>query len=677
MRRKPGVKIAISKVKDFWPDHLAPFEGLWGYSRDLQDDYNGTIFRFPLRTAGTKSILVKDLIDTPIDCTAVRQKLEEYFEEARISLLFLRNVHIVDFKIYGDKSPRWLVEASRAVQDRTFSEWKTCKLKKFNGSTPTAYTTGKDTWWVAIQDPKDFPEALLQQHSMVRKDVECGIAALVKSTYSNDSANVANKDNTSIEPRFFSHLPLSAEFPTNLPVHIHATFLVSGDRGSIWIEPSARAMGADWNRWLLTVAVPSLYWEFVEDLARKIGQNAYNFWPCNQNLNDSLTGLIVSSFWNLLQKTPDRNVCPFPVARLSTAKNRTSATMVNVKSAIFNFLPVAYSPLSDLLVELFPKVLVTPGPHVTQALQSAISRASTLKVVSVTPSLLRRQFQSLDACKNLNKPEFSSPKVLQSLLEFVTPSTTDNLEQELCELNGCLILPLADSSFGLLLKVDRPRLQAPVNYYVASRAEIGLFDFAKSLLTEDNSARLFKATLLNSHKFNVHKLSLSHMGIILGRKDFSTGTGLEAIEFWLRKFWEYWHKTEKSLGPNALEANFLYKHGIDRYTIFCATCNGVTKYLQPRQLDDLPSVIDPDNKHHQELCEKLHGLYILKKSYIPKYLEEAEKCFNNRVSFERLLKALLKLAARDGQDLEDYVRKVLNASDLKVRIPRWYEIHGI
>jgi sacsin len=49
-KRKPGVKLEISKLKYACGDQLAPFEGLWGYTQGF-DNYPGTIFRFPLRTA--------------------------------------------------------------------------------------------------------------------------------------------------------------------------------------------------------------------------------------------------------------------------------------------------------------------------------------------------------------------------------------------------------------------------------------------------------------------------------------------------------------------------------------------------------------------------------------------------------------------------------------------------
>jgi sacsin len=105
-RRKPGVKIELSKLKgDAYKDQLAPFEGLWGFSPEM-DYYHGTIFRFPLRTAQSALRPGKSLLDS----IAVREKLDEFLRaDGRVSLLFLENIRTVDFTIYGEAAPQWSI----------------------------------------------------------------------------------------------------------------------------------------------------------------------------------------------------------------------------------------------------------------------------------------------------------------------------------------------------------------------------------------------------------------------------------------------------------------------------------------------------------------------------------------------------------------------------------------
>ena len=87
-RRMPGVKIELSRLRSTCPDQLAPFDGLWGYSRE-REFYEGTIFRFPLRPSTVHSRLRES--KTPLDYTAAQRYMEEFLDEARISLIFLRN----------------------------------------------------------------------------------------------------------------------------------------------------------------------------------------------------------------------------------------------------------------------------------------------------------------------------------------------------------------------------------------------------------------------------------------------------------------------------------------------------------------------------------------------------------------------------------------------------------
>jgi sacsin len=90
------VKLSLSKLKNVCPDQLAPFEGLWGYTKEL-DDYPGTIFRFPLRLVKTESKLRQS--KQGLDGDTIRRLMDIYFNEARISLLFLRRIYSIDFTI--------------------------------------------------------------------------------------------------------------------------------------------------------------------------------------------------------------------------------------------------------------------------------------------------------------------------------------------------------------------------------------------------------------------------------------------------------------------------------------------------------------------------------------------------------------------------------------------------
>ncbi|KFY88994.1 hypothetical protein V498_06566 [Pseudogymnoascus sp. VKM F-4517 (FW-2822)] len=120
-KRKPGVKLELSKLKGVCPDQLAPFEGLWKYTKDL-DNYPGTIFRFPLRLETTESKLKTS--NWELDGDEIRRLMDDYFHKARISLLFLRRICSIDFMIYGKHNLGWSLSRQTPFDEgmKSFSE---------------------------------------------------------------------------------------------------------------------------------------------------------------------------------------------------------------------------------------------------------------------------------------------------------------------------------------------------------------------------------------------------------------------------------------------------------------------------------------------------------------------------------------------------------------------------
>ncbi len=165
------------------------------------------------------------------------------------------------------------------------------------------------------------------------KDVECGIAALLPDEKCEQTRIFSNP----IVPKFFSTLALP--FASGLPVHIHATFLISGDRESIPIEDSMREAGAEWNKWLLVSAIPRLFLAFLEDISMRVEKDIYfTFWPQNPLPKGSLSELIVSSFWKLLSESSCRL---FPITTPSgiKSKSRQPPTLLEINGATFDLLP--------------------------------------------------------------------------------------------------------------------------------------------------------------------------------------------------------------------------------------------------------------------------------------------------------------------------------------------------
>jgi sacsin len=635
-RRKPGVKIKLSKLKSHCLDQLTPFEGLWGYSRELEY-YGGTIFRFPLRPATLHSKLRES--KTVLDYDATEGYMEQFLSEARISLLFLRNVRSLDFKVSGDSHTRWSVISSRGEMN-DFSDWTVCTVTKGDGSEPGI--TIEDRWWTAVQDTLEFPIELLHRHKGTMKDVECGIAALVSSSKHTKLAGTP-------KARIFSSLPLPLKW--DLPVHIHATFITFGDRNSIMIENSAREDGADWNTWLLTSAIPNLYLPFLEDLTRKVGKDAFRFWPQAVPPKGSLSELVYISFWEQLRSSSCRL---FPLARQPDTKKRQPPKLLELKQATFDFLPRArWSVLRSFLESEIPTLVRVPSA-IAKMLQS-----SPPIVTYVTPSVLRMMFHSEEAAKQLAKIE---PKLeaFDVLLKEIIPKCDADFE----ELNGCRVLPLADGTMGML-RIQKP-MQPNITYYIASKREVGLFNFALEILTPEDQGSDLKAALLNyEKKFNFKRLDLSGVGTLLGKKSFQAITPTPEFDTWLQQFWIFWHEREVD-SAESVETIFNSAPGVNSCPILEATCDGVKTYLRPSDLGSFPSVVEPADEEQKKMCDKISGLYRINKHYIPLYLMGAEASLSNAPSFSRLIKSLLVLATQHGVGLEKYIRNIFGEVELKV-----------
>ncbi|TGO91792.1 hypothetical protein BPOR_0018g00080 [Botrytis porri] len=275
--RKPRVKILLSKLKQVHPNQLAPFQDLWGYDSD-SNHYDGTIFRFPLR----KHVSPLRAKQEPPSVDSVRLLLNKYFQEARISLLFLKGVRVVSFKGPEAKELFWSVKMKKR---KSTSDYTICSAKQMLGSDIIAT---EDKWWVYSMI-EETPSG--EHQSRLRKNVEYGIAALVRSENQQDTKTLDLPT-----PKLFSTLPLPEA--SNLPVHIHATFSLSGDRNTLIAGgESSEAEGSKWNSWLLEEKLAYAYFTFLEGLARKIGPDAFQFWPRRYPTNGGLLELLCKSFW--------------------------------------------------------------------------------------------------------------------------------------------------------------------------------------------------------------------------------------------------------------------------------------------------------------------------------------------------------------------------------------------
>ncbi|ESZ90668.1 hypothetical protein SBOR_8948 [Sclerotinia borealis F-4128] len=600
--RKPGVKILLSKLKQLHPNQLVPFQNLWGYDAD-SDHYDGTIFRFPLRKHASP---LREKQELPTINT-VHLLLNLYFKEARISLLFLKGVEKLTFKGPDSEELSWSVKKKKSTSDYTVFF-----AKQMMGPDLIAI---EDKWWI-YSKMEETPSGEYQ--SRLRKNLEYGIAALVLS----ESNRETGSQNTPT-PKIFSTLPLPEA--SDLPVHIHATFSLSGDRNTLITGgESSEAGGSKWNAWLLEEKLADAYFAFLEGLAQEIGTDVFRFWPHRYPRKESRLELLCKSFW---EKLPNSSARLFP-RRVANS----DATNMTISETVFDFMQPTFSKqIAPVLQILQPNLSPYFPAHIFFNIQS------TNVAKSIDRPELRKIFKSKRASKCLQEAMIDDPLLISNVLNEAIPvgeCSTDELEQ----LDGCRLLPLADGTLGQLTRIQSPLFPNIPSYYVVTKSELKLFDFAKSLLVlkpqNDSCDRIGR--IVKTKKFNVVDLALSHVPELLSIKSQGSRVANEETDKWLKSFWDYWNKSSSS----ATELLSTKPESFRSLPLFKATCNGVWEYYTISELGNLPAIIDPLDVSHKQLCGCIPGLYKFRPEFMPKSTAVAEMSLINQKAFGRFIDAL-------------------------------------
>lgn len=648
-QKKAGILLEYSNLKATCRDQLAPFEGLWGFDSD-QDSYHGTIFRFPLRDEGQSSELLESQL-CPDVSTTIDMFLKS-FDDARLALLFLRNLTTIDFSVKRGDQFEWRVSRGTWPQNGIFSDWAHVLVEKQISPGKNASTV--EQWWRAIVDVDDAPADLQHRHKRRMKDVECGIAALVPQ---------AGKSTRSclqpLRSRFFNCLPL--KFESALPVHIQATFLLSGDRQNIAIEETSQDAGSEWNRWLLQKKLPHVYLQFLEDIGRKIGHDVYKYFPLDTNGAHMLSDLITASFWTEIQSSSCRL---FPVVEASqgswmpgnTGRSvRRAPNMVTFQEATFDFLE---RQMSDTLRPLLCKCL----EHLVRPPLQFNKHINCAGVKVLTPGLVRCVLKSDKVKEHIERAKEAEKNFLSNLLSYIMPPT----KAEVIELDGCPILPLANGSLGTLSLKSSSTDSCNVMYFSADPECHNLFSFASSLLAASQVHKKFVDCILSSGLFNLKSLEKTDVSVVLRcniKESWAPGPMSKA---WLLRFWKYMNSTSRSTGeptkPEVLNLDSLQHLPL----LLLRHHNGKETMNSLHHFQNNPVVVQVNVEEHMKLLADFPGLDIVDSGTLPESVCRAEESLSDKASLNRFLKSIELLAVRDGKSLSDFVRE--NVKDRNIRV---------
>lgn len=475
---------------------------------------------------------------------------------------------------------------------------------------------GNDQWWVVIEEISAKERAAYIPHCQrrVANRVECGFAARVLLTPSTDNSTSLPEP---LAPSFFSTLPLP-EF-SHIPMYIHATFVLSGDRQALLFDELAAGRESQecrWNRYLLEDALPKMYLKVLEDLGPNV-PNVLKYFPVDKPPNKSCGGLLEAAFWGELVKS-SRRVFP---------KAQSEGNFLEISRAIFDFLSKVDS---DLLAPFLHSVGVELVCPIARGILR--ERLADLEITQcVSGPFLAGQFKSDNAILELQDAAQKEPAVLDTVLKLILH------KPDLDMLDGCGVVPLEDGDLGKLRVIvakpsetdcDTPNHAATqfTNFFIIDPSLTQLFGFASDLIVSSKIVATFKE-ILESKRFNMKRLALSDFPSLLEKRLEPPNPNRKETA-WLLDFW-------KTCNNLALHAKIPAFPGLSNFRLYLVTCDNVESYVNESELAPLPAIVQPIEEY-QGLCGSIPGLYLIHQSIGPHSLQKPRSFKNSPVTFGRL-----------------------------------------
>ena len=691
------MKIPLKTARRLFPDQLRPFDGLQNYSIDL-DFYDGTLYRLPLRL-NQRTMLKENSAD--IDIAKTKGLLEEYYSTARMSLLFLRNVTAIDFSTRG-QPVSWSVKSERS--DSSFEEvFRQVIVESRLG----ADESSKMVWRIGIMDIDEAPDALANPGRRANKITECGLATCIEEAWHStrkEAGHAARKE--AQKQRIFCTLPTLS--PSGLPVSVHASFAITGDRKTIPFENHERQSPLkEWNRWLLTKCIPEFYIEFLKDLAPKLGEASFKFWPVTSTMafTESFGQIVQEAFWSsmasqqyedyqlyphletldALLKTPNPSEQSTPLKTRRSGKSKKLFKVASLKSAQFDVLPKHISlKLRPLFSELCPS-LVYPPPELWRCMTTAKIHQ---QAVALEPEYICALFKTDSNCSILQdflktfKDDGKRDQVLEMFLRTAVPSISSDSPPHSMEIaNNCRIVPLLDGTLGVAR--FRDQASAPFQHhdllFLPSDVEAELFkDHVSSLI----KPTLFRGpakdftTLLNSmdtkmqsprnplrdmmmETSNLRDVGITDIQLFLTHinSSLTPSSTLGPSHNWVIDFWSYLNpRLETYLNGEGSEVrsapviDLLIRFKLHDAQIYRYAEGEEWRYITPEQFEAGPYVIQPADAKQVELCKQLNGVKVLDPECMPSRLRKAESDLSSLAALRRLLKTFARVAEMKGRN---------------------------
>lgn len=665
-KRKQGVKLSLAYVRSVAPDQLAPFDGVKGFKANVDEAYEGTIFRFPLRNTNAQPVLKEDgHIITP---NIAKASLQDYLGIAQCSLLFLGNVNRIEFSIRGEKQPNWSVSAVKSdLSSNSVFEKMTIIVN-------TKDCEIKDEWHIGIEEIVSIPSDIPKPGKMRGKITECGVAACM-------SRGINGTRDTWLQmlhrkQRVFCRLP--TDTASSLPICFHSSFAITGDRRSIpFMETDPLSK---WNKWLME-KLSALYLNFLEHLAPQVGAEVFKIWPLcpKKDIDTSLSDVMARFFWDRIgtKHIHDKLFpCNSPVSnevtkndssRAKTRKVRKRHVVTTLQYASFDFLSASKSVILEPLFELLGIELVRPGIRLEGGLRQV---ANSVDLSFIDAQWISRTFKAeenallFDQC--LSKlPAEDRSEALAVIFELLQPLFCDKSgdpSKGPKSLDGCWIVPRPglDSPLGKLQVAEG---EGEIEWHLeATLSERELFPFARKRfiqyplrfrregtetkdIADEGITKDLMLGILNG-PFNIRKLSPEDLGGLLDLEESPAKSVFDSDirDKWTPRFWKYLNRKFLTIEDNSpesvLEQTKLWNTAVYR----TRGKDNKWHYLSPRDFENGPCIVQPDDDNESNMCSSISGLVCVDPVCLPEEMQgkRLKDCPSN---FSRFLLALTRLGS--------------------------------
>ncbi|KAF9446297.1 hypothetical protein P691DRAFT_776972 [Macrolepiota fuliginosa MF-IS2] len=514
--RAGGVKLNIEEVHQKYGDHLTAFEPLLPNS-ERGKNFDGTIFRFPLRTSPSP---ISDRIISPDEISNLLGDFAR--EELNIALLFLRNVSSIkidEVGVDGTKSVIASAEINRAPLESAVNSQ--CETQRVTIRTLVSGSLEERVWRI-VRTPVSKASEAEAMETLTRRLGGNPTAALSRHKLSPIVELAFPLDSKLTEiGRLFTYLPLPLR--TRFPIHINALFALTASRQNLRnagelgiVKNSDDHALIEWNRLLFDTYIPKTWAALLEVLVQDRIETVFNAWP-------SLQAEVESGDYAYWKDMPLR------VAHYA---------LEHPVWPVFGTNPPSYQVTSSLLLAEESSadgtltVLVRAGlsiARIPQYLIQIILKNYTSKIKVLSPEIAYNKLQALTKeIRALNDGD------AQTLLAYLLSTSNCHF---------VVGLPLIPSVSGQKI-APLARTAASHSHVLLDEAQEDLFAaYDPQAIPLKQLTPAIRATLVRQgvNILNLSSLGSSHITAYLNASPFTSQARnvTDTRVHWLNKFWDW------------------------------------------------------------------------------------------------------------------------------------------